>query len=52
MIEESTVRIHVKRVLGQARLRDRVHAVICADETLVNRTAAGCLRFGATVNEV
>ena len=37
MIEESTVKTHVKRVLMKLHLRDRVQAVIFAYETGVIR---------------
>jgi DNA-binding NarL/FixJ family response regulator len=39
VIEESTIRTHVKRVLMKLGLRDRVQAVIFAYETGVNRPA-------------
>jgi DNA-binding NarL/FixJ family response regulator len=41
VIEESTIRTHVKRVLMKLGLRDRVQAVIFAYETGVNRPAIG-----------
>jgi hypothetical protein len=40
VIEESTVRTHVKRILAKLALRDRVQIVIFAYETGVNRPAA------------
>jgi DNA-binding NarL/FixJ family response regulator len=39
VIEESTVRTHVKRILMTLDLRDRVQAVILAYETGVNQPA-------------
>ena len=39
VVEESTIRTHVKRVLMKLDLRDRVQAVIFAYETGVNRPA-------------
>jgi DNA-binding NarL/FixJ family response regulator len=39
VVEESTIRTHVKRVLAKLDLRDRVQAVIFAYETGVNRPA-------------
>ncbi len=39
VIEESTARTHVKRVLMKLHLRDRVQAVIFAYETGINRAA-------------
>ena len=41
MIEESTVKTHVKRILMKLGLRDRVHAVIVGYET-------GLIRPGTT----
>jgi DNA-binding NarL/FixJ family response regulator len=40
-VEESTIRTHVKRILMKLELRDRVHAVIFAYETALNRPAVG-----------
>jgi DNA-binding NarL/FixJ family response regulator len=40
VVEESTIRTHVKRILMKLDLRDRVQAVIFAYETGVNRAAA------------
>ncbi len=40
VVEESTIRTHVKRILMKLDLRDRVQAVIFAYETGVNRSAA------------
>ena len=39
IVEESTARTHVKRILMKLRLRDRVQAVIFAYETGLNRPA-------------
>jgi DNA-binding NarL/FixJ family response regulator len=41
VVEESTIRTHVKRILAKLDLRDRVQAVIFAYETGVNRPATG-----------
>ena len=41
VVEESTIRTHVKRILMKLELRDRVQIVIFAYETGVNRPAAG-----------
>jgi DNA-binding NarL/FixJ family response regulator len=41
VVEESTIRTHVKRILMKLALRDRVQIVIFAYETGVNRAAAG-----------
>jgi DNA-binding NarL/FixJ family response regulator len=42
VVEESTIRTHVKRILMKLQLRDRVQIVIFAYETGVNgRLAAG-----------
>jgi DNA-binding NarL/FixJ family response regulator len=41
VVEESTIRTHVKRVLMKLDLRDRVQAVIFAYETGVNRPNGG-----------
>ncbi len=41
VIEESTVKTHVKRILMKLRLRDRVQAVIFADENGVVRPGSG-----------
>jgi DNA-binding NarL/FixJ family response regulator len=40
VVEESTFRTHVKRILMKLHLRDRVQAVIFAYETGVNRSTA------------
>jgi DNA-binding NarL/FixJ family response regulator len=41
VVEESTIRTHVKRVLMKLDLRDRVQAVLFAYETGVNRPSGG-----------
>ncbi len=41
VVEESTIRTHVKRILMKLDLRDRVQAVMFAYETGVNRPAGG-----------
>ncbi len=41
VVEESTIRTHVKRILAKLDLRDRVQAVIFAYETGMNRPAVG-----------
>jgi len=41
VVEESTIRTHVKRVLAKLDLRDRVQAVIFAYETGANLPAVG-----------
>ena len=40
VIEDSTIKTHVKRILMKLGLRDRVQVVIFAYETGVNRPAA------------
>lgn len=41
VVEESTIRTHVKHILTKLNLRDRVQVVIFAYETGLNRPAAG-----------
>jgi RNA polymerase sigma factor (sigma-70 family) len=41
VVEESTIRTHVKRILTKLQLRDRVQAVIFAYESGITRQAAG-----------
>jgi DNA-binding NarL/FixJ family response regulator len=45
VIEESTIRTHIKRILMKLELRDRVQIVIFAYETGVNRAAAADLDY-------
>jgi DNA-binding NarL/FixJ family response regulator len=40
VVEESTIRTHVKRIMMKLELRDRVQIVIFAYESGVNRRAA------------
>jgi DNA-binding NarL/FixJ family response regulator len=46
VVEESTIRTHVKRILTKLDLRDRIQAVIFAYETGMNRPAAGAKPAG------
>jgi DNA-binding NarL/FixJ family response regulator len=48
VVEESTIRTHVKRILMRLEVRDRVHAVIFAYETGVNRLATGATHRPST----
>jgi DNA-binding NarL/FixJ family response regulator len=41
VVEESTIRTHVKRIFMKLDVRDRVQAVIFAYETGLNRPAGG-----------
>ncbi len=41
VIEESTVKTHVKRILMKLQLRDRIHAVIFGYESGLNQPASG-----------
>ena len=45
LVQESTIRSHVKRILMKLDLRDRVQVVIFAYETGVNRPAVGVRRI-------
>lgn len=46
VVEESTIRTHVKRIFMKLNLRDRVQAVMFAYETGLNGAAAGAHRAG------
>ena len=48
VVEESTIRTHVKRVLAKLELRDRVQIVIFAYETGVSRPADAANPMGAS----
>ena len=41
MIEESTVKTHVKRILMKLRLRDRIQAVIFSYDSGLTRAGSG-----------
>jgi len=46
VVEESTIRTHVKRVLAKLELRDRIQAVIYAYENGLTRPAGGAEHRG------
>ena len=47
MVEESTVRTHVKRILSKLGLRDRIQAVIFAYETGIRPAWSAAVTFAS-----
>jgi DNA-binding NarL/FixJ family response regulator len=52
VVEETTIRTHVKRILMKLGLRDRIQAVIFAYETGINRLSAGTEPTRPPTNQV